>query len=546
MRAAPRRSRPAPSAGIGKTAFAVHAAHQLGARFPDGQIFLRLHAHTAGQRPVDPAEALATLLLTTGVAPQQIPPGLEARSAFWRGHLAGKKVLLVLDDAADSDQVRPLLPGAAGCLVLVTSRRRLTALEEAAPVSLGTLPPGEAADLFIRLADRPGLQPEDAAVGEVTGLCGYLPLAIRLAAAGIRHRPTWTVSDLAAELATARDRLAALLAEDLSVAAAFDLSYQDLTGVQQRLFRRLGLHPGADIDAYAAAALDDTDLHATRQRLGELYNHNLIGEPTRGQYRLHDLIREHARALAAIDGAAESQAAIDRLLDYYLHTALAASRHIARRTSISDPPPPGHPPAWAPELRTEEEAIAWLVTERANLHACAGYAAAHRRLVHAARIPVAIIEFLHIQGHWNEAVTLCKAALAAAGTAGDRLGKAWASNYLGVVQRRVGNYPAATTSLTRAGAVPRHRRPARTSLGRQRPGRDTAEDRELPGRRREPDPGSGAVPQPRRPARTSLDSQPPGRSADGGRGQPGRHHQYDPRAGAVSRPRRPARTSLGP
>ncbi|HEV3289197.1 MAG TPA: AAA family ATPase [Streptosporangiaceae bacterium] len=131
-------------AGVGKTAFAVHAAHQLAARFPDGQVFLRLHAHTAGQRPADPAEALATLLLTAGVAPQHIPPGLEARSAAWRGHLAGKKVLVVLDDAAGSDQVRPLLPGSAGCLVLVTSRRRLTALEEAAPISLGTLPPGDA------------------------------------------------------------------------------------------------------------------------------------------------------------------------------------------------------------------------------------------------------------------------------------------------------------------------------------------------------------------------------------------------------------------
>jgi NB-ARC domain len=259
-------------AGIGKTAFAVHAAHQLAARFPDGQIFLRLHAHTAGQRPVDPAEALATLLLSTGVAPQQILPGLEARSACWRGHLAGKKVLVVLDDAASSDQVRPLLPGAAGCLVLVTSRRRLIALEEAAPISLGTLPPGEAAGLFARLAGRPSLQPADADVAEVTGLCGCLPLAIRLVAAGLRHHPAWTVTGLAAELATARDRLAAMQAEDVSVAAAFDLSYQDLTAGQRRLFRRLGLHPGADFDAYGAAALDDTGLRAARQGLEELYD----------------------------------------------------------------------------------------------------------------------------------------------------------------------------------------------------------------------------------------------------------------------------------
>ena len=437
-------------AGIGKTTFAVHAAHQLAARFPDGQIFLRLHAHTAGQRPVDPAEALATLLLTTGVAPQQIPPGLEARSAFWRGQLAGKKMLLVLDDAVGSEQVRPLLPGAAGCLVLVTSRRRLTGLEEAAPVSLDTLPPGEAADLFIRLADRRGLQPEDAAVAEVTGLCGYLPLAIRLVAAGLRHHPAWTVTDLAAELAAARDRLAAMQAEDVSVAAAFDLSYQDLTAGQQRLFRRLGLHPGADIDAYAAAALDDTDLQATRRRLGELYDHNLIGEPARGRYRLHDLLREYARARAAADTSAENQATAGRLLDYYLHNAVAADRHVAWRTPITGAPPPGSAPAWAPEIRTEEQAIAWLRTERPNLYACTGYATAHGCLVHAVWIPVAISGFLHTQGHWNEAASLGQAALAAARTIGDRQGQACALTQLGSVQELTGDYPAATASLTRA------------------------------------------------------------------------------------------------
>jgi tetratricopeptide (TPR) repeat protein len=437
-------------AGIGKTTFAVHAAHQLSARFPDGQVFLRLHAHTAGQRPVDPADALATLLLTAGVAPRQIPPGLEARSAFWRGHLAGKKVLLVLDDAAGSDQVRPLLPGTAGCLVLVTSRRRLTALEEATPISLGTLPTAEAADLFVLLAARPGLRPGDRAVAELTRLCGYLPLAIRLVAAGIRHHPAWTVTDLADELASTRDRLAAMQAEDVSVAAAFDLSYQDLTTGQQRLFRRLGLHPGAEIDAYAAAALDGTDLPAARRRMGELHDQNLIGEPTRGRYRLHDLLREHARALATADDAAGNQAAIGRLLDYYLHTAMTASRLIAWRTAIAGPPSPGHRPAWAPELRTEEEAVTWLRTERPNLHACVDYAASHARLSHAAGIPVAISDFMHAQGHWSEALSLGQAALAAARMAADLQGQAWALNQLGIAQELTGDYPAAAASQTEA------------------------------------------------------------------------------------------------
>ena len=437
-------------AGIGKTTFAVHAAHQLAARFPDGLIFLRLYAHTAGQCPVDPAEALATLLLSAGVAPQQIPPGLEARSAAWRGHLAGKKVLLVLDDAAGSNQVRPLLPGSAGCLVLVTSRRRLTALENAAPISLDTLSPGEAADLFVGLANRPGLQPADAAVVEVAGLCGYLPLAIRLMAAGLRHHPAWTVTDLAAELATARDRLAALQAEDISVAAAFDLSYRDLTADLQRLFRRLGLHPGADIDAYAAAALDDADLQTTRLRLCELYDHNLVGEPSRGRYHLHDLLHEYAQARATADGPAHNQAAIDRLLDYYLHAAATAGQHVAWRPSSADTPPPGPAPTWVPELRTEDEAVAWLGTERANLHACAGYAAAHDRLTHAVRIPAAMSSFLHTQGHWNEALSLGHDALAAARTARDQHGQAWTLNQLGVVQWLTGDYQGATASLTEA------------------------------------------------------------------------------------------------
>ena len=437
-------------AGIGKTTFAVHAAHQLAARFPHGQIFLRLHAHTAGQRPVDPAEALATLLLTTGVAPQQIPPGLEARSASWRSHLAGKKMLLVLDDAACSDQVRPLLPGTADCLVLITSRRRLTALEEAAPISLDTLPPGEAADLFVRLAARPGLHPGHHAVAEITGLCGYLPLAVRIVAAGIRHHPAWTVTDLADELGNARDRLTAMRAEDVSVAAAFDLSYQDLTPSQQHLFRRLGLHPGTEIDACAAAALDGTGLPSIRRRLGELYDQNLIGEPARGRYRLHDLLREHARALAADDDAADKQAAVGRLLDYYLHAAVTAGRHTAWHSSVDGSPPPGHRSAWAPDLRTEEEAVGWLGTERANLHACVDYAASHGRFVHTVRIPLAMSGFLHTQGHWNEAVTLGQTAAAAARTIGDRQGQARALTQLGIAQELTGDYPGATASLTQA------------------------------------------------------------------------------------------------
>jgi hypothetical protein len=247
-------------AGIGKTTFAVHVAHRLADSFPDGQFFLPLHAHTAGQRPVDPADALASLLLTAGVPAAQIPPGLEARAGRWRDQVAGKKILLLLDDAAGHEQVRPLLPGTPESLVLVTSRRRLAALEDATVISLDSLPPGEAAELLARLAARPGLRPDDAAVAEITRLCGYLPLAIGMLASQLRHHPAWTASQLAGGLAAAKDRLAVMHAENLSVAAAFDLSYADLTPGSQRLFRRLGLVPGPDFDAHAAAALDGTGL----------------------------------------------------------------------------------------------------------------------------------------------------------------------------------------------------------------------------------------------------------------------------------------------
>jgi transcriptional regulator with XRE-family HTH domain len=176
-------------AGVGKTTLAVHAAHLLAGRFPDGQIFLRLHAHTAGQRPVDPADALETLLRAAGVPAWQVPAGLDARAARWRAHLAGKKVLLVLDDAAGHHQILPLLPGTGGSLVLVISRRRLAALEGADVVSLDTLPPGEAAVLLARLAGRSDVAAGDAGTAEITRLCGYLPLAIGLLARQLRHHP---------------------------------------------------------------------------------------------------------------------------------------------------------------------------------------------------------------------------------------------------------------------------------------------------------------------------------------------------------------------
>jgi len=443
-------------AGIGKTTFAVHAAHQLAAGFPDGQFFLPLHAHTAGQRPVDPADALASLLLTAGVPAAAIPPGLDARAARWRDQVAGKKILLVLDDATGHEQVRSLLPGSAGSLVLVTSRRRLTALVDVAVISLGVLPARDATALLARLAGRLGLQPRDPALAEIARLCGYLPLAIGMLASQLRHHPAWVPAALAANLAAARGRLAMMYAENVSVAVAFDLSYADLTPGQRRLFRRLGLIPGPRFDGYAAAALDGTSVGQARRYLSELYDQHLLTEPAPGRYQLHDLLREHARTLADADDPAESSAAAERLLDYYLHSALAADQHIPAVDTAYHRSPVVCWPGDAPELTTFGQAAAWLDAERPNLHAATDYAAASGRYLHAVHIPAALADYLTGRGPWDQLTTLQHTALTAARQVGDQAGQAGALHQLGLLGTVTGDYLAAADNLAQAVALYGH------------------------------------------------------------------------------------------
>jgi tetratricopeptide (TPR) repeat protein len=437
-------------AGVGKTTLAVHVAHRLAGRFPDGQFFVPLHAHTAGQQPVDPADALASLLLTAGVAAQHIPPDLEARAALWRDQVAGKNILLLLDDAAGHEQVRPLLPGIAGSLVLITSRRRLTALEDATVLSIDTLNPADAAALLSRLADRPDLGPDAGATAEIARLCGYLPLAIGMLGRQLKHHPARGGPEVAADLASARDRLAVMRAENLSVAAAFDLSYRDLTADQRRLFRRLGLVPGPDIDAYAAAALDETDVETARGRLDELYDHHLISEPAAGRYLLHDLLRQYSRALAAQGEPADAGAA--RLVNYYAHVAAAASKYIATWTTAGDRPPPGDPPGSAPKIASADEAAAWLDAQRPNLHAAVGFAA-EAMPRYAVAIATTMGGFLRSRGHWDRAAGQYRTALSAAHRAGDRPGQAGTLDELGLLQQLRGDYPAASATLAQAAAL---------------------------------------------------------------------------------------------
>jgi len=445
-------------AGVGKTAFAVHVAHRLVPQFPDGQVFLPLHGHMPGQRPVAPADALASLLQTTGVAARRIPPDPEARAGLWRDHLAGKKLLLVLDDAVDSDQVRPLLPGTAGTLVLITSRRHLTALDDIRSISLDSLEPGEAAALLVRLAARPDLELSDEAVRQLVGLTGCLPLAVGMVAGQLHHHPSWTAADLAAQLSTAQDRLELMAAENRSVAAAFDLSYAGLTETQRRLFRRLGLHPGPDTDAYAAAALADappgpTSLSAVRRDLEALYDRYLLTEPAPGRYRFHDLIREHARTLAATDPPADREAAVARLDGYFLHTARRADRHLARRTSAVPPGPDGTVPRHAPALATRQDAVAWMERERLNLQAAAAAAQAGQPPGYPAAISAVMHGFLRVQGHWDQAITLHELAIQTAGQDADRLSEAEARTELAAVKMLTGDYAAARHHLEQAIAV---------------------------------------------------------------------------------------------
>src|SRR5690349_12839703 len=269
----------------------------------------------------------------------------------------------------------------------------------------------------------------------------------------LRHHPAWTPGELAAGLAVARDRLALMHTENLSVGVAFGLSYADLTAAQQRLFRRLGLHPGPDIDAHAAAALDGTTLDAARRGLEGLYDQHLLAEPAPGRYQLHDLLREHARALAAADNPAESDEAAARLLDYYLHTARVAGRHFTPWTGGYRRPPAARPSAQAPDVSAIGPAGAWLEAERANLHAAVDYAAGHGRSLYATAIPAAMSGFLAARGHWDQSAALQQSALIAARQGGDRLGEADTLAGLGVLQRETGDYPAATAGLARALAL---------------------------------------------------------------------------------------------
>jgi DNA-binding SARP family transcriptional activator/tetratricopeptide (TPR) repeat protein len=437
-------------AGVGKTALAVQSAHHMVDRYPDGQLFLDLHGYTEGVAPLEPDAALDRMLRSLGVPGERIPVELDERAGLYRTRLADQRMIIVLDNAATEAQVRPLLPGAPGCLVLVTSRRRLAGLDHTHTLSLDTLPLPDAVALLRNTAgdDRlAGQAPK--LVGELVELCGRLPLAIRIAAARLRSHPAWDLVHLVRRLRDQQHRLVELRAGQRSVTAALDLSYQDLAVDQQRTYRLLGLHPGPDIDLYAAAAMLDSTAHEAGRLLEQLLDAHLLQEPTPGRYRFHDLTRAHAAHSASRDDPDDLDAALDRLLDHYRHTAAMAmdAAYPYEREHRPQVPPARTP---GPALPDATAALDWLDNELPNLLAAARYATEHDRPVHLLHLSTILHRQLRTRGRYDDAETLHQHALTAARARGDHGAEMEALTGLGHIHRVQGGYEQATDHFGQA------------------------------------------------------------------------------------------------
>ncbi|WP_162908399.1 ATP-binding protein, partial [Allorhizocola rhizosphaerae] len=434
--------------GIGKTTLAVHVAHLLKDRFGDRQLFVDLRAHSAGQKPVQPADALAQLLAADGVDPRFLPDTLDGRAALWRDRMAGKRLLLVLDNAASSQQVAPLLPGSTCSLVVVTARRSLADLPTAVPIGLDVLTPDEAITMFARLA--PQASTDREATAELVRACGYLPLAISIAASlYLRHR-TWNITDLLYEVRQANSGLLTLTAENRTVAAVFDLSYQHQPADRQRVFRLLGLHPGVEVEPYAAAALAGISPMEAQQHLDALHADHLLEEPVYRRYRMHDLIRAYTQSLTAtIDPPESRHEALGRLLDFYRHTAVKAMNVVypyerQRRSTIAPIDSP------TPDLSDQDRAARWLDTELANLLAAARHAAAHDRPEHLLYLSALLHQHVLIRGHYQDGEALHQQALNLARQLGDRLAELEALIVLGQMHWVQDRYQQAADHVERA------------------------------------------------------------------------------------------------
>jgi DNA-binding SARP family transcriptional activator len=434
-------------AGVGKTALAVHAAHRLASEFPDGQLFIDMHGYTQGHEPRSAGEALDVFLRALGVPPQRVPFGTDERAAMFRQRLAGTRTMIVLDNVASEAQVRPMVPGSAGCLVLVTSRRRLKGLDEAHVLTVDVLARADALKLIRAVAGPQRVPPDDPLLPEIVHLCAHLPLALRIAAALLRHRPVWTLEYLATLLRAQQTRISALSDGERDLSAIFDLSYRSLPSAEQLMFRCLGLIPGPDFDSSATAALTGTDPSAAARLLECLVDHNLVIQHVPGRYRLHDLIRLYARALADRDPALARDAALNRLMDYYQHTAARADALISRLPRLA---PLGPVPARALALPDADAGQAWLRAERPNLLAVLRHATSHGWHERIIALTAGMATLLRNDGPWSEALVLYSGAIEAARSHGDRAAQAAALLQLGVVRNLTGDCPGALDALEQA------------------------------------------------------------------------------------------------
>ncbi|MEV4179207.1 tetratricopeptide repeat protein [Nonomuraea sp. NPDC049709] len=418
-------------AGAGKTALAVHAAHQLASRFPDGNLFVDLHGYTQGMAAADPADMLGRVLGTLGVPGESIPQHADDRAALYRSLLAGRRMLIVLDNATDEAQVRPLLPGAGSCLVLVTSRRRLVGLDGALTVSVDVLPLADAVALFTATAGEERVAGEPRGVlEEVVRRCGMLPLAIRVAAARLKAHPSWTAGHLLERFEQHRRRLSELQAGERGVIAALGLSYRELSPDEQRAYRLLALHPGGDIAPEAAAALLDTTVARASELLDRLLDVHLQQEPVPGRYRFHDLIRAHAAQVTAEESEADRHAARTRLLDHYSHAASAAMDRLYPYEADMRP----RFTQGATSTAVVPDAAEWLDAELSNLLSLAQFATEHGFGRHVRHLAATLHRCLRTRGRYAEAENLHARALTAARAAGDRAGEMEALIGLGEIR----------------------------------------------------------------------------------------------------------------
>jgi DNA-binding SARP family transcriptional activator/Tfp pilus assembly protein PilF len=429
------------AAGVGKSALALHWAHQIAERFPDGQLYINLRVFDPSGAPLTPMDAVRGFLDAFQLPPAAIPASPDAQVGLYRSLLAKRRMLIVLDNARHAEQVRPLLPGGPGCLVVVTSRSRLTGLvasEGAHPITLDLLTEAEAGELLACRLGAQRLADEPAAVANLIKLCARLPLALSIAAARAAANSGLSLAALAAELAEAG--LDALATDEAAtdVRAMFSWSYQNLSTTAAHTFRLLGVHPGPDISAAGAASTAGLPLPEARKMLSELTGAGLIQEGAEGRFAFHDLLRAYAAELADARGDdAGRQAAVHRMLDHYLQTARDADRLLdpLRDPITADPPAPG---VTVGNLASYEAALAWFQAEHRVLRGAAALAADAGFHAYAWRLAWALTTYFNRCGHWRDWAYVQRIALASAERIKDTAGRARAHNDLGRACLRLG------------------------------------------------------------------------------------------------------------